>query len=169
MPCTAPTITLLEPFRPALYLPPPLGRRCSRCARGTLLARGRRTVTAALWYTGHEQDPHFSTFHQVLNRARWSPLQASRHVLTLLSETFVPAGGTLDSVIDETRERRWGRRSAHGVAAPDAGLAWGRATSPGDVYGHCLVVSLWLNTATYSVGPHARSRRETAPQGPLVS
>ena len=110
MPCTTPNITLLEPFRPVLYLPPPPGRRCSRCARGTLLARGRRTVTAALWYTGHEQDPHFSMFHQVLHRARWSPLQASRHVLTLLSETFVPAGGTLDSVIDETRERRWGAK-----------------------------------------------------------
>lgn len=71
---------------------------------------GRRTVTTALWHTGHEQDPHFSSFHQVLNRARWSPLQASRHLLTLLSETFVPAGGALDIVIDETLERRWGAK-----------------------------------------------------------
>lgn len=54
----------------------------------------------------HEQDPHFSTFHQVLNRARWSPLQASRRLLMRIIETFVPAGGTLDIVIDETLERR---------------------------------------------------------------
>jgi hypothetical protein len=61
--------------------------------RGTLLARGRRTVTTALWHTSQEQDSHFSTFHQVLNRARWSPLQASRSLLSLIIETFVQAGG----------------------------------------------------------------------------
>ena len=106
MPCTAPIITLLEPFRP-LFTAPTWGKMLT-LLRGTLLARGRRTVTAALWYTGHEQDPHFSTFHQVLNRARWSPLQASRHLLTRIRETFVPAGGPLDIVSDETLERRWG-------------------------------------------------------------
>lgn len=73
-------------------------------------ARGCRTVTTALWHTGHEQDPHFSTFHQVLNRARWSPLQASRYVLTLIIQTFVQAGGSLDIVIDATLERRWGAK-----------------------------------------------------------
>lgn len=41
---------------------------------GTVLARGRRTVTAAL----RQMDSHFSGFHQVLNRARWSPLAVSR-------------------------------------------------------------------------------------------
>jgi hypothetical protein len=76
--------------------------------RGTLRARGRRTVTAALWHTGHDQDPHFSAFHQVLNRAHWSPLLASRRLLTLIIQTFVQAGGSLDIVIDETLERRWG-------------------------------------------------------------
>ena len=108
MPCTAPIITLLEPFRPVFTAP--TWKKMLRLLRGTLLARGRRTVTAALWHTGHEQDPHFSAFHQVLNRARWSPLQASRHLLTLISETFVPAGGTLEIVIDETLERRWGTK-----------------------------------------------------------
>src|SRR6266852_6908921 len=78
--------------------------------RGTLLARGRRTVTAALWQTGHQQDPHFSAFHQVLNRACWSPLLASRRLLTLIIQPFVQAGGSLDIVIDETLERRWGSK-----------------------------------------------------------
>jgi DDE superfamily endonuclease len=64
----------------------------------------------ALWHTGHQHDPHFSTFHQALNRAHWSPLKASRHLLRLSIETFVQAGGTLDSVIDETLERRWGAK-----------------------------------------------------------
>jgi DDE superfamily endonuclease len=134
MPCTAPIITLLEPFRPVFTAP--TWKKMLTLLRGTLLARGRRTVTAALWHTGHEQDPHFSTFHQVLNRARWSPLQASRHVLTLLSETFVPAGGPLDIVIDETRERRWGAKirkrghyrdsalSSHERSVSSPGLRW---------------------------------------------
>jgi hypothetical protein len=55
---------------------------------GTLLARGRRTVTAALCQTGHQQETHFSAFHQVLNRVRWSPLAVSRQLLSIIGETF---------------------------------------------------------------------------------
>src|ERR1700736_4703102 len=47
-------------------------------------------------------------FVPLLNRARWSPLAVSRQLLQLIRETFVPAGGTLELVIDETLERRWG-------------------------------------------------------------
>jgi hypothetical protein len=61
-----------------------------------------------LRHTGHEKETNFSTFHQVLNRARWSPLAVSRQVLTLIVETFIQTGGTLELVIDETLERRWG-------------------------------------------------------------
>jgi hypothetical protein len=68
MPCTAPIITLLEPFR--CLFTAPTWKQMLTLLRGTLLARGRRTVTTALWQTGHEQDPHFSTFHQALKRAR---------------------------------------------------------------------------------------------------
>jgi hypothetical protein len=75
---------------------------------GTLLAHGRRTVAAALRHTGNERETNFSAFHQVLNRARWSPLAVSRQLLQLIVATFVQAGGTLELVIDETLERRWG-------------------------------------------------------------
>ena len=134
MPCAAPIITMLEPFR--CLFTAPTWKKMLTLLRGTLLARGRRTVTTALWHTGHEQDPHFSTFHQVLNRARWSPLQASRYLLTLIIETFVQAGGTLDIVIDETLERRWGAkirkrghyrdsaRSSHQRSVSSPGLRW---------------------------------------------
>jgi DDE superfamily endonuclease len=134
MPCTAPIITLLEPFR--CLFTAPTWKKMLTLLRGTLRARGRRTVTAALWHTGHHQDPHFSTFHQALNRARWSPLQASRHLLRLIIETFVQAGGTLDVVIDETLERRWGAQirkrghyrdsalSSHERSVSSPGLRW---------------------------------------------
>src|SRR5262245_44150607 len=106
MPCTAPSIPLLEAFRS--HFTAPTWSKMLTLLRGTLLARGRRTVTAALWHTGHDQDPHFSAFHQALNRARWSPLQASRSLLSCSIQTFASAGGSLDIVIDETLERRWG-------------------------------------------------------------
>jgi hypothetical protein len=77
---------------------------------GTLLAQGRRTVTAALRSTGNEKASNWSLFHQVLNRARWSPLAVSRQLLLLIVETFVPAEACVDLVIDETLERRWGRK-----------------------------------------------------------
>jgi hypothetical protein len=75
---------------------------------GTLLAHGRRTVAFALRHTGMERETNFSTFHQVLNRARWSPLAVSRQLLTCIVETFIQVGGTVELVIDETLERRWG-------------------------------------------------------------
>jgi len=77
---------------------------------GTLLARGRRTVAAALRASGKEQEGNWSLFHQVLNRARWSPLAVSRQLLLLIVETFVPAEVSVDLVIDETLERRWGSK-----------------------------------------------------------
>jgi hypothetical protein len=134
LPCTTPIISMLEPFR--CLFTAPTWKKMLTLLQGTLLARGRRTVTAALWHTGHEQDPNFSTFHHVLNRARWSPLQASRYLLRLIIETFVQAGGTLDIVIDETLERRWGGkihkrghyrdsvRSSHERSVSSPGLRW---------------------------------------------
>jgi hypothetical protein len=134
MPCTAPIITLLEPFRPLFTAP--TWKKMLTLLQGTLLARGRRTVTVALRHTGHEQDSNFSVFHQVLNRARWSPLQASRQLLALILETFGQAGGTLDIAIDETLERRWGPkirkrghyhdtvRSSHQRSVSSPGLRW---------------------------------------------
>ncbi len=77
---------------------------------GTLLAQGRRTVAAALRSTGNDKATNWSRFHQVLNRARWSPLAVSRQLLLLIVETFVPAGACVELVIDETLERRWGSK-----------------------------------------------------------
>lgn len=51
-------------------------------------------------------------FHQVLHRARWSPLAVSRQRLAIMVDPFVQAGGTGELVIDETRERRWGPTSS---------------------------------------------------------
>jgi hypothetical protein len=106
MPLPDPIIEVLAAFRPLFTAP--TWRKLMTLLTGTLLAHGRRTVAAALRHTGNERETNFSTFHQVLNRARWSPLAVSRQLLTIIVETFVQAGGTLELVIDETLERRWG-------------------------------------------------------------
>ena len=104
MPLADPIIEVLAAFRPLFTAP--TWRKLMILLTGTLLAHGRRTVAAALRHSGNERETNFSTFHQVLNRARWSPLAVSRQLLTIIVETFVQAGGTLELVIDETLERR---------------------------------------------------------------
>ena len=100
--------TVLTPFQSLFSAP--TWRKVQRLFIGTLLAYGRRTVTAALRHTGQGDTPSFSLYHQVFNRARWSALQGSRCLLSLLVQAFGTAGGSLTFVIDETLERRWGRR-----------------------------------------------------------
>jgi len=76
---------------------------------GTLLARGRRTVTAALRAIGRGDEPGWQRFHDVFARASWSPLRLARRRLGLLINAFTPQGG-LVLAIDETLERRRGRK-----------------------------------------------------------
>jgi len=108
MPLPDPIIEVLTTFRPLFTAP--TWRKLMTLLTGTLLAQGRRTVAAALRHSGNDKATNFSTFHQVLNRARWSPLAVSRQLLLLIVETFVPAGASVDLVIDETLERRWGSK-----------------------------------------------------------
>ena len=108
MPPSAHPSTLLAPFQSLFSAP--TWRKVQRLIVGTLLAHGRRTVTAALRHMGQGDTASFSLYHQVFNRARWSALKGSRCLLSLLVQTFDAAGGSLTFVIDETLERRWGRR-----------------------------------------------------------
>ncbi len=60
---------------------------------------------------GPGQTEHFQCYHRVLNRAVWSAREASCALLGLLVRTFVPDGPLLIGV-DETLERRWGKKIA---------------------------------------------------------
>lgn len=108
MPLPDPIIEVLMTFRPLFTAP--TWRKLMILLTGTLLAQGRRTVAAALRHSGNGMAGNWSSFHQVLNRARWSPLAVSRQLFLLIVETFVPAGASVDLVIDETLERRWGSK-----------------------------------------------------------
>ena len=59
---------------------------------GAVLALGKRTVTAALRVMGLKDEKQFQNYHRVLNRAKWSGLQASRILLGMLVVVLVSAG-----------------------------------------------------------------------------
>ena len=60
---------------------------------------------------GLGQTDHFQRYHRLLNRAVWSAREASRVLLGLLVKTFL-ADGPLVIGVDETLERRWGKKIA---------------------------------------------------------
>jgi DDE superfamily endonuclease len=102
---------------------------------GAVLTPGKRTVSAALRVMGLGQTEHFQRYHRVLNRAIWSGREASRVLLEVLVRTLVP-NGPLVIGVDETLERRWGKkiaakgiyrdpvRSTHDRFIKASGLRW---------------------------------------------
>jgi hypothetical protein len=78
---------------------------------GAILAPGRRTVSSALRVMGLEREKRFHRYHRVLSRASWSSREVSRVLLGLLVKAFV-SDGPLVVGIDETLERRWGKKIA---------------------------------------------------------
>src|SRR3954462_5164838 len=78
---------------------------------GAVLAPDKRTVASALQAVGLEPERRFCCYPRVLSRAVWSSREASRVLLGLLIEAFVPEGPLVLGV-DETLERRWGKKIA---------------------------------------------------------
>ena len=103
-------VALLLPFEH--LFDPRTWRKARRLVLGAILSPGKRTVSAALSILGVGQHGDFAIYHQVLNRARWSPLQLSRVLLLLLVRRLGSSDGPLVFGIDETLERRWGRKIA---------------------------------------------------------
>ncbi len=83
---------------------------------GAILAPGKRTVTSALRVMGLSEEKQFQNYHRVLNRAKWSALDASRILLGLVVCVFVGMEAPLVIGADETLERRKGNEiKAKGV------------------------------------------------------
>jgi hypothetical protein len=100
MPPPESVLTALEAFRPEFT--PRTWPRATALILGTILARGRRTVAAALRQMGLRDRPDLSSYHQAFNRVARRPLWAA-------IAAFVPEGFGLTFAIDETPERRWGK------------------------------------------------------------
>ena len=107
-------IRLLEPF--GTILQAKTWEKAQLLLVGAILSPGKRTVTSALRVMGLSRDGNFARYHHVLNRARWSSLQLSRTLLFLLLRHLDSGIGPLVFGIDETIERRRGKRiSAKGI------------------------------------------------------
>ena len=104
---------LLNPFVPLFSRP--LWPHVQVLLAGAILAPGKRTVSAALRVMGLGQTEQFQRYHRDLNRAAWSGSEVSLVLLGVLVKTFVPSGPLVIGV-DETLERRWGKKiSAKGI------------------------------------------------------
>ena len=103
-------VTLLLPFE--RLFDPRTWRKAQLLAMGAILSPGKRTVSSALNILGVGQHGDFAVYHHVLNRARWSPLQLSRVLLLLVAGRLGSSTEPLVFGIDETVERRWGRKIA---------------------------------------------------------
>jgi hypothetical protein len=77
---------------------------------GTILASGKRTVTAALRVMGLSNERQFQNYQRVLNRAKWSPRAVSRVLLRLLVQAFVPHDAPIVLGLDDHLERRRGKK-----------------------------------------------------------
>ncbi len=133
---TLPTmmIRVLAPFAPLFSKT--VWQHAQVLLAGAILAPGRRTVSSALRAMGLDQHKQFHRYHRVLSRASWSTLKASSVLLGLLLKAFVPEGDPLVVGIDETLERRWGKkiaakgvyrdpvRSTHEPFVKSSGLRW---------------------------------------------
>lgn len=103
---------------------------------GTLLTIGNHTVCAALRFMGLKDEQRFHKYHRVLNRVKWSTLNASRILLQFLLKYFSRNEEPLVFGIDETIERRRGEmikakgiyhdavRSSHSHFVKCSGLRW---------------------------------------------
>jgi hypothetical protein len=77
---------------------------------GAILCRGPRTVASVLRTLGLADEPGFCKYHRVLSRARWSGLQGAKILLGLLVAVAASQGFPLIILVDETVERRKGRK-----------------------------------------------------------
>src|SRR5829696_6029394 len=91
-------MTLIVAFAPLFSKP--VFEHAKLLLVGSILAIGKRTVTACLRVCGKAEEPHFQNYHRVLNRARWSLLAAARILLGLLVSTFAPQGELIFGIDD---------------------------------------------------------------------
>ena len=112
-PVPAILVPWLQPFRE--FFSAPVWDRVLVLVAGAVLAPGKRTVSSALRIMGLDSISNFTGYHQVLNRARWSPRKIGCRLLRLILDRLVPDGPVVIG-IDDTIERRWGPKiGARGI------------------------------------------------------
>ena len=107
-------VNLLLPFEMLFH--PVTWRKAQLMVVGAILAPGKRTVTSVLRVMGLGGHTNFALYHHVLNRASWSSIKVSCVLLNMLIRYLAPDTGPLVFGLDETLERRRGKRiNAKGI------------------------------------------------------
>lgn len=101
-------IALLEPFEMVFHSR--TWKKAQLLVVGAIVAPGKRTVTSALRVMGLCDEDNFALYHHVLSRASWSSLKLSHVLLKMLTRYLDTDTGPLVFGIDETIERRRGKR-----------------------------------------------------------
>ncbi len=101
-------VSILIPF--ATLFTNPTWRKAQVLLVSAILTPGQRTVAAALRVMGRSDHRDYARYHEVLNRAVWSPRAAARILLVLLLQHLDGGDGPLVFGIDETLERRRGAK-----------------------------------------------------------
>ncbi len=83
-------ISLMMPFRG--FFTAPVWEHVLTLITGTVLAPGKRTVSAALRVMGLGAAHDFALYHYVLNRARWNSRAVARTLLTMILDRSCPPG-----------------------------------------------------------------------------
>ena len=107
-------VPILSPF--ATLFTNPTWQKAQLLLVGAILTPGQRTVAAALRVMGRSNQDDYARYHEVLNRAVWSPREGARILLMLLLRHLDRGDSPLVFGIDETLERRRGAKiSARGI------------------------------------------------------
>lgn len=100
-------LTILLPF--SVLFSKPSWKKVLTLVLGALICTKKRTVCAALHAMGLEHIAGFAKYHHLLNRTQWSLLKAAK-ILFLMLLVFVPEGCPIVLFVDETLERRRGKK-----------------------------------------------------------
>ena len=77
---------------------------------GAIICPGSRTVCNVLRSVGLRWEKNFPKYHRVLSQDKWSAFQLSKVLLRLVIQIFVPKKEAIVLGMDDTIERRWGRK-----------------------------------------------------------
>jgi DDE superfamily endonuclease len=126
-------VSLMADFRD--FFTAPVWNHVLVLVTGAVLTTGKRTVSAVLRIMGLAEAADFALYHHVLSQAHWDSRIIARKLLSLILERLLPAGPVIIG-IDDTIERRWGKkiaargiyrdpvRSTHGHFVKASGLRW---------------------------------------------
>jgi hypothetical protein len=100
-------LAVLLPF--SILFSKPSWKKAQTLLLGTLICTGKRTICSALRAMGLCDEVSFSKYHHLLNRARWSSLQAAK-ILFFMLLVLIKDDNPIILSIDETLERRRGKK-----------------------------------------------------------